>query len=54
MIPAPQPKNEFMRLHALRSLNVLDTPKDYRFDMITQYAAKILRSTYLSYRFDRY
>ena len=44
MIPAPQPKNEFMRLHALRSLNVLDTEKDYRFDMITYYAAKLLEA----------
>ena len=44
MILAPQPKNEFMRLNALRSLDVLDTPKDYRFEMITQYTAKMLEA----------
>ena len=44
MIAAPQPKDEFLRLQSLRALNVLDTPKDYRFEMITQYMAKIFEA----------
>lgn len=39
MIPAPIPINEAQRLNALRSLLVLDTPPEERFDRITRFAA---------------
>ncbi|MBY0438186.1 MAG: GAF domain-containing protein [Burkholderiales bacterium] len=39
MIPAPIPPNEMQRLNALRSLLILDTPPEERFDRITRFAA---------------
>jgi GAF domain-containing protein len=38
LIPAPIPINEAQRLSALRSLLVLDTPPEERFDRITRFA----------------
>ena len=42
MLYAPIPPNELNRLEALRSLNILDTPPDVRFDCITQFAVQKL------------
>jgi len=39
LIPAPIPFDEARRLSALRSLLVLDTPPEERFDRITRFAA---------------
>jgi GAF domain-containing protein len=39
MIPAPIPENEQQRLEALRSLLLLDTKPEERFDRITQFAS---------------
>lgn len=40
MIPAPLPHNEKQRLEALRSLLILDTPPEERFDRIAAFAAQ--------------
>ena len=37
---APIPLNDDFRVQALRSLDVLDTPEDARFDLITEFVAK--------------
>jgi GAF domain-containing protein len=42
MIAAPIPDNEFVRLQALRSLKILNTQQDPRFDAIAQFAAYLL------------
>jgi len=42
MPAAPLPENEAQRLEAVRSLNLLDTPPEERFDRITRLAARIL------------
>ncbi len=42
MLLPPIPKNESIRLEALHALNILDTPPDFRFDNITQFAAENL------------
>lgn len=39
---APQPHDEFMRMQVVRSLEILDTPPDARFDSITTFAAQML------------
>ena len=41
MIPPAIPHNEEQRLRALRALNVLDTPREERFDRITRLAARV-------------
>ncbi len=38
LIPAPVPNNEAQRLSALRSLLILDTPPEERFDRIARFA----------------
>lgn len=38
---APVPRNEAARLHALRALELLDTPAEERFDRITRLAARM-------------
>jgi GAF domain-containing protein len=40
MTAAPLPRNEAKRLDALRSLLILDTPPEERFDRISAFAAK--------------
>jgi GAF domain-containing protein len=40
LIPAPLPHNEKQRLEALRSLLILDTPPEERFDRIAAFAAQ--------------
>lgn len=40
MIEAPKPDNEDQRLQALRSLLILDTPPEERFDRIVAFAAQ--------------
>ncbi len=40
MKPAPIPADEAERLAALKAKNVLDTPREERFDRITREAAK--------------
>jgi len=40
-LPAPLPKDEGQRLHALRGLQVLDTPAEERFDRYTRIAAQL-------------
>lgn len=40
MIVPPLPRNEAKRLEALRSLLILDTPPEERFDRISAFAAK--------------
>lgn len=40
MIPAPIPPDESDRLEALRSLLLLDTPPEERFDKITKFAQR--------------
>lgn len=40
MIPPPQPPDEDKRLAALRSLNILDTPPEDRYDRITRLAQR--------------
>jgi GAF domain-containing protein len=40
MLAAPLPRNEAKRLEALRSLLILDTPPEERFDRISAFAAK--------------
>ncbi|MDO8903217.1 GAF domain-containing protein [Hydrogenophaga sp.] len=40
MTVAPLPRNEARRLDALRSLLILDTPPEERFDRISAFAAK--------------
>ena len=42
MIFAPTPEDEFLRMQDLRSLNILDTPQDVRFDCIARFAAQLL------------
>ena len=39
--PAPLPEHEGQRLRALRSLRVLDTPPEERFDRVTRIAAQL-------------
>lgn len=41
--PADLPSNEVERLKELRSLNLLDTPRDPRFDEITQLLCKLFK-----------
>ena len=43
MILAPQPKDEFLRMQALRALNILDSGPDPRYDCITSFAAGMLQ-----------
>ncbi len=43
MKAARLPANEFMRLQSLRSLNILDTCPDERFDCITRFISNALR-----------
>src|SRR3990172_9125872 len=43
MLTAPIPANEEQRLDALRSLNVLDSPPEERFDRITRVATYIFK-----------
>ncbi len=40
MLAAPLPRNEAKRLQALRSLLILDTPPEERFDRISAFAAQ--------------
>ncbi len=42
MQPPKLPANEFLRLDATKHLNILDTPREKRFDKITKEAAKKL------------
>lgn len=42
MLKPPKPANEAARLAALKSLQVLDTPAEERFDRITRLAARLL------------
>ncbi len=42
MIFPPIPENELLRLQALYTLKVLDTPEDERFDWVTRFAAEKL------------
>ena len=42
MLNAPIPKNEKERMEALRSLNILDTAPEERFDVLTKMASKML------------
>ena len=42
MIAFPVPDNEFVRLRDLRSLNVLDTPPDLRFELAVSFLAREL------------
>lgn len=42
MTPAPQLPDEDARLHALRALNLLDTPPEERFDRVVRFAAEQL------------
>lgn len=41
MIPPGKPKNEEQRLKSLRSLGILDTPHEERFDRLTRMAKKL-------------
>jgi GAF domain-containing protein len=41
MKPAPIPADESARLSELRALNILDTPREPRFDRITELAADV-------------
>lgn len=41
MIEPPQPKNEAERLHALRTLQILDTTHEERFDRVTRMAKRM-------------
>ena len=41
MLEPPLPPDEAMRLAALRSLNILDTPAEERFDRITRLAQRL-------------
>ena len=41
MISAPFPHNEFARLACLRSLNILDTAPEERFDQLTRIARRL-------------
>src|SRR5688572_11055742 len=42
MEPAPTPLNERARLAGVRSLGILDTPPEERFDRITRLATRLL------------
>ncbi len=42
MINAPIPENEFVRMQALRSVKILNTQQDPRFDSIAQLGAYLL------------
>ena len=42
MTPAPQLPDEDARLHALHTLNLLDTPPEERFDRVVRFAAEQL------------
>ncbi|MEM7028112.1 MAG: PAS domain S-box protein [Chloroflexota bacterium] len=42
MVNVPYPKNEAERLHALQTLNILDTPSEERFDRVTRLAKRLL------------
>lgn len=42
MILAPQTKDEFLRIQALRELNILDSVSDARFECIASFASKML------------
>jgi PAS domain S-box-containing protein len=42
MPAAPLPRNEAQRLAAVRRLNLIDTPREERFDRLTRLAARIL------------
>lgn len=44
MQPPKIPANEFLRLDATKHLNILDTPREKRFDKITRAAAKELHA----------
>ena len=44
MLSAPIPDNEFIRVQALRALNILDTTPDIRFDLITHFASHSFNS----------
>ncbi|NWG72828.1 MAG: GGDEF domain-containing protein, partial [Parvularculaceae bacterium] len=41
MKPAPIPTDESERLSALKALNILDTPREPRFDQITELVADV-------------
>jgi diguanylate cyclase (GGDEF)-like protein len=41
MVPAPFPQNEFARIALLRSLNILDTAPEERFDQLTRIARRL-------------
>ncbi|TVP87684.1 MAG: EAL domain-containing protein [Pseudomonadaceae bacterium] len=43
MSPAPPPKDEALRLHALRKTGLLDSAPEVRFDRITRLAAQFFR-----------
>jgi GAF domain-containing protein len=43
MIEAPIPENEEERLEALKSLGILDTPREEQFDRITRLALKVFK-----------
>ena len=43
MPSAPIPRNESQRLAAVRRINLLDTPREERFDRITRLAARMLK-----------
>lgn len=44
MQPAPRPQNDKERIRAVRSLHILDTPTEERFDQITREAAAKLNA----------
>ena len=41
MLSAPLPPDEAERLYALRSLDLLDTPREERFERITRLASRL-------------
>ncbi|MDH3285271.1 MAG: GGDEF domain-containing protein, partial [Acidobacteriota bacterium] len=44
MLDAPIPENERQRLEALRALEILDTPREERFDRLVRLASSILNT----------
>ncbi len=44
MLEAPVPANERLRLAALRALDILDTPREERFDRLTRLASSVIEA----------